>query len=559
MNFRICIFFLLVSLTACHREEIDIVDVEIKTPDPKIFQDNSHVGKVINKNGQGLANAHVSISGILYGTDQAGNFQAVHQKSNANGSLIKCTAPGFLDAFKFVKLEANEVGNTDFEMLPIPQFIEFLTDEETRIQINDEITLKIEAETFVSTGSITDNKARLLFYAELATNHSGVFPVNMPVEDMIFDPGSYFLYLHFKDFQGNQLEMKKPVSISFNSDVFQHPVKAYRVDEQNESWTGRSDSRIEDNHTTLTISESGYFGIGKLNNSGLVKIQVADNMLIPVLNAVIEISTAQDGLILSQMLSQSGRWEGYLEKGKSYNLHINNGCGEIIYHNSFSFDQDEYVLAPIQIEGRKLIYLNYDLNPCEDHQVTVQDQIFVHMLSENNLNFRYLANSNSSSIAIASCNLINEIGVFQSHKLIWREGIQLIASGQELQRIDLILEDACFEQIAGWVIIDGKSKVYSVDDIIMRRTPGTNYNLEIADLAQFSFAINVENVSTNGIYAPETLVFNTPVPLFCQGEGCSFVELNIRIPEDNSDLMRVSISGTVSNVQISGFFENTVR
>jgi hypothetical protein len=559
MNFRIWIIFILVTLAACNREEIDIVDIEIKTPDPKIFQDNSHIGRVINKNGQGLASAHVSISGIIYGTDQMGKYQAINQKTNARGSLLKCSAPGFLNTFRFVKLEANEVGNTDFEMVPRPQYIEFLTDEVSRIQLSNDVILNIEPESFTSAGSITDKKARLIFYMESFSDYKGIFPVNMPLEGMVFDPESHFIYLHFEGTQGNELEFKKPVKILFDKSVIQFPVQAYSIDEVNESWTERIEGISEDSYVVIPIEKSGAFGIGKLNPGGLVKIHVKESMGVPVLNIVIEINTPEEGLVLSQMLSQSGRWEGYLRKGKSYRLQIRNSCGEEIYQNSFTFDQDEYVMPPIQIEGRNLIYLNYDLNPCEDHQVTVQDQIFVHLFSENSLNFRYLANSSSNVIAIASCKLINEIGVYQSNKLIWKEGIPLISSGQELQRIDLILEDACFEQIAGWVIIDGRSKVYSVDDIIIRKTPGTNNNLEIADLTQFSFAINVENVSSNGIYIPETLVFNTPVPLFCHLEGCSFVELNIRIPEENSNLLRVSINGTVSNVQISGFFENTVR
>ena len=553
--------FLLMMLTiivSCNREEIDIVTVDVNTEPPKMYHDNNFIGKVTNERGIALNEATIEINGSLYFTDQNGFYRIINKRVNKNGALIKVSAPNYYSAFQFNRQDTDEIGINHFQLIPMSDFTQVDNTKDLTISVTDEVDIIIEANSFKSTGDITFGKTLRLYVKYLDPDHDHVrklFPLFMPFKDNILDlKNTDLLLFHVTDERGAALDIQKPIKVVVKS-VNQENREFLTIGQSADTWVKAGEMVKESGKMTLSINKNGYYAIADTYEACLTTFDIRSRSGLDVFNATLQIIQESAGAGVNRVSNQAGKWTGFLKKNETYKIQIKNSCDELIFSKILNIGSSDQMVEKIEIDDVLIRTLKHNLKSCNNNNLSLSDQISVVMQSPDEKIALILEESNKL-IAFISCQDISSMAVYQNDHLKWIEtNLVIDTENSSKQSLLLTSEDVCINEIGGWVNIAGKIKLFNKQDLIVLYAPPGSSTLEIADINNFTFSFSISSVEGPGKYKPETLVFNVPVPVFCERNNCNNVEINIRKIEGKDKPVIMDLGGFVEGLPIMGSFE----
>lgn len=525
------LFIMVTVFSACNREEIDIVTIDESIDPPRLYHDNSFVGKVGNINGTPINEAVVHIGGIQNLTDGSGFYRVINRKVNKKGNLIKASAQNHYDAYQFNRQTKDEIGFNHFKLLPKSDFIMIDNTKNQIITLAEGVELAVEAYSLISDDEMGMSKTLKLYTKYLKGEEeliNSLYPLSMPFDNKILDfSNSTFLIIEFIDSSGSPSKFKKPVQLFIN-DLGMKECEVLKVNETSDTWTRSGEITEVNNKLKIDINSNGYYAIAKANEACIATIEIHTTSGLNVFNATIQINQRNTTTGLNTTSNQSGKWTGILKKNEAYDILIKNPCGEVISSKSVFTNSNDLFNEKIIIEDTQIRTINYQLQSCSNNGISVSDQVTLVMRSDEE-QINMLLKDSEGIIAFVSCGDIKNLAVYQNDQLKWIEETPTLSAG-EISRQSILIknEDVCLHEIGGWVNIAGKLKMYRKDDLIILFVPAGSSALEVSDINNFSFSIGIKGVEGPGKYTPETIVFNAPTAVFCEKAACSNIEVNIK-------------------------------
>lgn len=560
-NVRLFIVLLCITVmvfSACNREEIDIVTIDESIDPPKLYHDNSYIGRVSTNNGTPINGAVVHIGNIQNLTDGGGFYKIINRKVNKKGNLIKVSAQNHYDAYQFNRQITDEIGFNHFKLLPKLDFIIVDNTKSQIITLADGVELEVEANSVISDDEIGTGKTLKLYTKYLKGGEeqiNNLYPLAMPFESRILDfNNSVFLIIELFDDRGAPAKFKKPVQLYINNlEIKNHEV--LKINETSDSWTRSGEITEVNNKLKIDLNSNGYYAIAKADEACLATIEIHTTSGLNVFNATIQINQKNTTSGFNIISNQSGKWTGFLKKNEAYDILIKNPCGEVITSKSIHTNSNDVFNEKIIIEDIQTRTINYQLRSCNNNSISVSDQVTLVMKSDEE-QINMLLKDSGGVIAFMSCDDIKKLAVYQSDQLKWIEEMPTLSAGEISKQSILIKnEDVCLHEIGGWVNIAGKLKLYKKDDLIILFAPAGSNALEISDINNFTFSIGLKGVEGPGKYTPETIIFNAPTVVFCEKGACSNIEVNIKKISTKDNPVVVEITGNIGDVPISGAFE----
>ena len=111
----------------------------------------------------------------------------------------------------------------------------------------------------------------------------------------------------------------------------------------------------------------------------------------------------------------------------------------------------------------------------------------------------------------------------------------------------------CVPKLSGIINIDNNSIILNSDQYKIFRD-GSSTNLTITNYN--GFVISIDNVTKNGQYKAQGIVFNNPAFADCEGSQCNEVNIDVKTIGNVGEAVIVTLNGRLNGLNLSGSFNN---
>lgn len=112
------IFVALAALFFACRKNMDETTEREKGPIPSLNVESTLIGRVVDANGNPIANANVSVAGLSLTSNAEGVFLVKKQLLDNNGTLVRVVKTGFFEAARFAFPHLNGTTQLEIHLLP---------------------------------------------------------------------------------------------------------------------------------------------------------------------------------------------------------------------------------------------------------------------------------------------------------------------------------------------------------------------------------------------------------------------------------------------------------
>lgn len=550
----VSILILCLVISSCRKDNESIIISQEEIEGPRIYHDAIVTGRVLDDEGNSISQSKVSILGNEKTTNDSGEFALINVRVNEAGSILKSQPTGYLPVYIPILIENNGL----IDVVAIhdkPNLIEIPNIIKNTIDINNALSINVGNEIFeYEDGSSFEGRAKISIMLIEDEDELKKLPLGIGAQNASFNLGlidvTKALNISVFDTEGVPLKVKKDktMNIYINEELI-GDLDVFYLNESKELWTTLTANKI-DSKIEVNLSKTGVVSFGKFNEKATIKakLEYASGQLAK--NQPYNISS--DKTRVNGVTSAEGNLAFVGLKGVTYNIAIQDICGNVLLSSSFETNKFEENIGTLIINGEPTT-IRFDLMECNLDAYEPSDQALVEIYHNGNRSV-HKASENNFEFNLLYCSAANQMNIYDGSNRLKHLSLGDFATYMSLIDMDKIY--LCDDEIAAAIRIDDKIKFFNREEFyVLRENAGSLNPLTFTDLADFTLSIN--NVDALGKYKVVDVNSTLPDVVACNDE-CGSLQLNITMIGPNVGDRHIGhLSGELNGKKFLGFFDDT--
>ena len=537
------LLLLLSIFSACNREDNDQSSTETPIYPAVLEFHDSHISGLVKSEDNILINdASITVNEKLGFTNHTGLFIFKDVKSNKAGEIIQISKQGYFDEYIYYISDKRDVTNHIITLKKLTSFISINSSEENAINIDNNISIKIPALSFVNEWEETYNGQVKLYYRKI--QELNAVPVEMLNYDQKIFLNSFIYQLEIVDDRNEKLKLKNAIEISTIKEISTVAAFNYNRD----VWKEIKNTK-NGNEVSSVLSEIDLIAIGNVNDVAFIETTLTNNENNPISNLKMNLKNGENNF--SVQSSQSGKLKFYVPANSDNNLEYVdiNGIGRVI--SNFNLPKGKHLVSPMILEDDNIFEIKSELKNCDSGEINEDEMIALTLAQGNDIKeVFYQTSKEETYYALWDYNNV-KASYFAHGKPIY----SISKSQDEPSKFLLSNDNYCIPDLIGYLKIKDDTKYYSEPQISIINESANA--ISITD--NIGFIISFDNPKEGIEISPSIMLISDPQNITCMDNNCTQLKAVFEKLGEKGSEVAVKFSGIYNGNKIEGSFESILK